>query len=155
MKIKIRLLYPYLDVANNFVYLSPTGAVRRIRTTFNIYEMTFVHGEEPNNFDNDLIKQIEAIEGLTNVELERQDDWYCVVSTDGTIEHPFTGHRIKADKLKIESWTSRKELQNRMRGYRVQIEDAEKKLKELKDSKTAIVNILKDSDTDAVMIREG
>lgn len=155
MKIKIRLIYPYLDVANNFLYLSPTGAIRKIRTEINIYEMTFVHGEEPNNYDNDLIRQIQAIEGLDSVELERLDDWSCVVSTDGTIEHPFTGKSVKAEKLKIETWTSRKELQARMRGYRVQIEDAEKKLQQLKDSKTAIVNILKEHDADAVMIQEG
>jgi hypothetical protein len=155
MKIKIRLIYPYLDVANNFLYLSPTGVVRKIRTKFNIFEMTFVHGEEPNNFDDDLIKQIKAIEGLDNVELERLEDWNCIVSTDGKIEHPFTGHKIKADKLVIETWSSREELKNRMRAYRAQIEDAEKKVRNLKDNKTAIVNILKANPEDAVMVREG
>jgi len=155
MKIKIRLIYPYLDVANNFIYLSPTGAIRKIRTEFNIFEMSFVHGEEPNNYDNDLIRQIEAIEGKKNVELDRLEDWSCIVSTDGTIEHPFTGKRVKAEKLKIETWTTRKELQARMRGYRVQIEDAERKVQQLKDSKTAIVNILKSTDADAVMVQEG
>lgn len=155
MKIKIRLIYPIIDVANNFVYLSPNGAVRKIRTDFNIYEMTFVHGEEPNNYDTDLIRQIKAIEGLEDVELERLEDWSCLVSTDGKIEHPFTGHSIKAEKLVIETWTTRKELQARMRGYRVQIEAEEKKIQQLKDNKTAIVNILKANDPDAVIIQEG
>ena len=143
-----------IDVANNFVYLSPTGAVRKIRTVINIFEMSFVHGEDSNNFDDDLIRQIKAIEGLDLVELERLDDWYCVVSTDGKIEHPFTKRSIKAENLVIETWTSRKELQNRMRACRIQIEDAEKKVRNLKDNKKVIVEILKANGIDAVMIKE-